>query len=114
LLFGVPLGVIIGGGGKHAFRAGAIGAAVGAIPLGVLTAVTFDQSDIGFIGPGNSGEAFVWGALGGGMLGFMVGGVIGSFARGEWQPVSLGGGRLVAVTPAVRPSGVGVAVSVSF
>jgi hypothetical protein len=115
LLFGVPFGVVIGGGGKHAFKTGAIGAAVAALPFAILTALTFDESRGGvYIGPSSSGEAFVWGAMGGGMLGFMVGGVIGSLSRGEWQPVSLGGDRMVALTPTIGPRAVGVAASVSF
>jgi hypothetical protein len=114
LLFGIPFGIVIGGGGKRAFKTGAIGAAVGTMSLGVLMAATFDESDIEFQGPRTRADAFAWGAIGGGMLGFMVGGVIGTFTRGDWEPVSLGGDRKVALTPAVGPSGVGIAVSVRF
>jgi hypothetical protein len=114
VLTGVSLGAIVGGGGKHALKGGAIGAAVTAVPFALIMGMTFDESaGCGLVGPCDSGEAAVWGAVGGGALGFVVGSVIGTLSRGEWRAVSLDGGDL-AVTPWVGPSDLGVAASVSF
>jgi hypothetical protein len=114
MLVSGAVGATFGAGGRRALKGGAIGALIVGLPMGVLAAATFDNSSgCGFVGPCDAGQAFLWGVVGGGALGFMIGGVVGTLSRGEWRHVSLRGNER-AVMPSVVGGRPGIAVSVTF
>jgi hypothetical protein len=98
---------VFAGGGKKAVKSGLMGALIAAPAIGLFAVATYEPCTGWCFGPDSEGEAFLFGALVGGAVGFLIGGAIGAFTGGEsWEEVSWQGLRL-SVTP--TPDG-GVAV----
>jgi hypothetical protein len=99
---------VFAGGGKKAVKSGFMGALIAAPAIGLLAVATYEPcTGWCIMAPASEGEAFMFGALVGGVAGFLIGGTIGAFTGGEsWKEVSWQGLRL-SVTP--TPDG-GVAV----
>ncbi len=99
---------VFAGGGKKAVKSGLMGALIAAPAIGLLAVATYEPcTGWCIMAPASEGEAFLFGALVGGVAGFLIGGAIGAFTGGEsWEDVGWQGLRL-SVTP--TPDG-GVAV----
>jgi hypothetical protein len=102
---------VFAGGGKKALRAGMVGGLITAPLMGALFVATEEPCSGGWFCLADSEEAlFAWGALAGGITGFVIGGAIGAFTGGEeWQEIPLNG-----VNVSVAPTRDGLALRASL
>jgi hypothetical protein len=116
---GAGVGALFGGGGKRSLKAGGIGAAIGGVAGTILGVATYQEPEpcTGWLcldfGPSEAGEAGLWGAVGGGVLGFLIGGIVAAVSSSDdW--VAVPGDRFRVNLLTGGRGSVGLAASVSF
>jgi hypothetical protein len=111
-------GAAIGVGGLRSLERGAADAAMVGLPLGIAWAAAYatthdPANGCGWFTPCSTGEALVWGAAAGGFVGFVLGGVYGTLARGVWRGVPLDRPD-ASIAPYVTPGRLGVSATLRF
>lgn len=83
-----------------------ITSAAGGLVFGILSAASFESCSGFCIGPNSTGEAFVWGLLGGTIITMPIGAIVGLTVKGErWESISRGGSGLASLSFAPGPDG---------